>query len=108
MLVLNTNSNTASVSAPKACPSITVPSSKTKVANFIKRRLQGTANIEAANSADYSTIVQTNSLNDRSIPHQRIRYRILDSPIRNDDATHATFQRFLRAKNFLLHATLCR
>src|SRR5512147_2833123 len=103
MLVLNTNSNTASVSAPKACPSITVPSSKTKVANFIKRRLQGTANIEAANSADYSTIVQTNSLDDRSVPSQRIGDRILDSSIRNDDATHATLQCFLRTQHFLLH-----
>src|SRR5690349_11433884 len=32
MLVLNTNSNTESVSAPNACPSITVPSSNTRVA----------------------------------------------------------------------------
>src|SRR5215216_2341595 len=35
MLVLKTNSKTVSASAPKACPVVTVPSSKANVANFI-------------------------------------------------------------------------
>src|SRR5688572_17155407 len=35
MLVLKTSSNTESVSAPNACPSRIVPSSNTKVADFI-------------------------------------------------------------------------
>src|SRR5688572_14721031 len=35
MLVLKTSSNTESISAPKACPSIIVPSSKTRIAGFI-------------------------------------------------------------------------
>src|SRR5688572_5174760 len=35
MLVLKTSSNTESISAPKAAPSMMVPSSKTRVASFI-------------------------------------------------------------------------
>src|ERR1051325_2415963 len=101
MLVLNTNSNTTSVSAPKACPSITVPSSKIKVAIFFISR-------PFPNCADYSTVVQTISPYYSPIPCQRIGYWILNPSICNNDATHAALERLLRAQHFLLHATLRR
>src|SRR5215204_6743710 len=88
---------------------MTVPSSKTSVENFINNRLlKNAAHLYAANFADYSTVVQTNSLNDRSVPCQRTGYWILNSSIRNDDAPDAAFQCHLRTQHFLLHTTLRR